>query len=137
MKISPPITKQDEAPAGWNLEPDEPDGASPATQNSKLKTQNSKSPTGLHHYTLLAGLLIVFAGLVTFVAPTDPDVWWHLRDGRLIIESGIPTHDVYSFTALGRPWLLQEWLTEVFMYGLKSLFGYGAVSLLFGVVQAA
>ncbi|MBF6612640.1 MAG: hypothetical protein IVW55_05870 [Chloroflexi bacterium] len=91
----------------------------------------------LHRYTLIAGLLIVFVGLVTFVAPTDPDVWWHLSNGRLILDSGIPSHDVYSFTAQGRPWLVQEWLTEVVMYSLKSLFGYGVLSLLFGMLQAA
>lgn len=90
----------------------------------------------LHRYSLLAGLLIAFVGLVTFVAPTDPDVWWHLANGKLITTSGIPTHDVYSFTANGRPWLVQEWLTEVVMYGLKSVFGYGALSLFFGCLQA-
>jgi hypothetical protein len=37
---------------------------------------------GLHRYTLLAWLLIAFVGLVTLVAPTDPDVWWHLRTGQ-------------------------------------------------------
>ena len=92
---------------------------------------------GLHRYTLLAALLVAFVGLVTFAAPTDPDVWWHLRNGQLILESGIPTHDVYSFTAGGREWLVQEWLTEVGMYLLKGALGYGALSLLFGILQAA
>ena len=91
---------------------------------------------GLHRYSLLAGLLIAFVGLVTFVAPTDPDVWWHLKNGELILTSGVPTHDVYSYTANGRPWFVQEWLTEVAMYGLKSTLGYGALSLLFGLLQA-
>ena len=92
---------------------------------------------GVHRYTLLAGVLIAFVGLVTFVAPTDPDVWWHMRNGQLILDSGIPTHDVYSYTAQGRPWLVQEWLTEAIMYTIKSTLGYGVLSLLFGVLQAA
>jgi hypothetical protein len=119
-------------------EPGSEDTTSPeaVVENSKFKIQNPKLPKGLHRYTLLAGLLIVFVGLVTFLAPTDPDVWWHLRNGKLIVESGIPAGDVYSFTAQGRPWLVQEWLTEVVMYGLKSLLGYGALSLLFGILQA-
>lgn len=91
---------------------------------------------GLHRYSLLAGLLIAFVGLVTLVAPTDPDVWWHLTNGNLILSSGVPTHDVYSYTASGRPWFVQEWLTEVMMYGLKTVFGYGALSLFFGLLQA-
>ena len=91
---------------------------------------------GLHRYTLLAVLLIAFTGLVTLVAPTDPDVWWHLRDGQLILNSGVPTTDVYSFTAYGRPWFAQEWLTEVVMYVVKSAFGYGVLSIVFGLLQA-
>jgi hypothetical protein len=92
---------------------------------------------GLHRYSLLAGLLIAFVGLVTFVAPTDPDVWWHLKNGELILASGVPTQDVYSYTAAGRPWFVQEWLTEAIMYGIKETLGYGALSLLFGLLQAA
>jgi hypothetical protein len=94
-------------------------------------------PLKLHRYTLLVALMIAFAGLSIFVAPTDPDAWWHLRNGQLIVESGVPHSDVYSWTAEGRPWLVQEWLTEVVMYGLKSAFGYGALSLLFGLFAAA
>jgi hypothetical protein len=98
---------------------------------------NSPARASLHNYTLLAALLIVFVGLVTFLAPTDPDVWWHLRNGRLILEQGVPNQDVYSFTALGRPWLVQEWLTEAALYAIQSTIGYGALSLLFGLAQAA
>ncbi len=100
-------------------------------------TVKNRARAGLHPYTLLAALLIVFVGLVTFLAPTDPDVWWHLRDGRLVLEQGIVNQDPYSYTALGRPWYLQEWLTEVTMYTVKTTLGYGALSLLFGLAQAA
>lgn len=92
---------------------------------------------GVHRYSLLAGLVLTFVALVAFLAPTDPDVWWHLRNGQLVLSSGVPHADVYSFTASGREWLVQEWLTEVVMYSLKSAFGYGALSLLFGLLQAA
>ena len=92
---------------------------------------------GLHRYTLLAGLLLAFVGLVTLLAPTDPDVWWHLRNGQLILDSGVPHTDVLSFTAYGRMWIVHEWLAEVVMYVVKSALGYGVLSLLFGVFQAA
>src|SRR3954452_7510426 len=92
---------------------------------------------GLHRYTLLAGLLLAFVGLVILLAPTDPDVWWHLRNGQLILDSGVPHSDVFSFTAYGRIWIVHEWLAEVVMYVVKSALGYGVLSLLFGVFQAA
>ena len=100
-------------------------------------TAKNRARAGLHPYTLLAALLIVFVGLVTYLAPTDPDVWWHLRDGQMVLERGIVNQDPYSYTALGRPWYLQEWLTEVTMYTVKSTLGYGVLSLLFGLAQAA
>lgn len=103
---------------------------------SEKTAPTARALRGLHRYTLFAGLLIAFTGVVTFVAPTDRDVWWHLSNGKLILESGLPARDVYSFTAEGRPWLVQEWLTEVVMYQLKSAFGYSALSLLFGLLQA-
>jgi hypothetical protein len=90
----------------------------------------------LHRYTLLAGLLVTFAGLATLVAPTDPDAWWHLRNGQLVLESGVPHRDVYSWTAEGRDWFVQEWLTEVVMYAVQQSLGYGALSFLFGAFQA-
>lgn len=74
--------------------------------------------------------------MLCFVTPTDPDVWWHLRDGQLIAASGIPSHDVYSYTATGRTWLVQEWLTELIMYGLKQTFGYLSLTVLFAILQA-
>jgi hypothetical protein len=108
-----------------------------STESKLSRSLSSLFRMGLHRYALLAGLLLAFVGLVTLVAPTDPDVWWHLRDGKLILESGVPHTDVYSFTAYGRTWLVQEWLTEVVMYGIKSSLGYGALSMLFGLFQAA
>src|SRR5690242_20645014 len=116
---SPPTTAEVEPTVDSDLIPSASANTHAAAANPKSKNQKSRFPQGLHRYTLLAGLLIVFVGLVTFVAPTDPDVWWHLRNGKLILDSGVPSHDVYSFTAQGRPWLVQEWLTEVVMYGLK------------------
>ena len=33
---------------------------------------------------------------------TDPDFWWHLRTGQLIVDTGaIPKVDPFSFTAAG------------------------------------
>src|ERR1700674_5201012 len=54
----------------------------------------------------------------------DPDFWWHLRTGKLIFDSGIPRHDVFSWTAAGRPWVAHEWLSEAIMYAVESMFGY-------------
>ena len=58
---------------------------------------------------------------------TEFDIWWHLRAGQYILSHHtVPTHDVFSFTAKGRPWITHEWLFEVIaflIYQVGSLSG--------------
>ncbi len=81
-------------------------------------------------------LAVVLAVLVALpLAKTvDPDFWWHLRTGRLIVGSGIPRHDPFSWTAAGKAWVTHEWLSEVVIYGVESTLGYLGNVLLFGAV---
>jgi hypothetical protein len=61
---------------------------------------------------LLLGLLSVTARRAT-----DPDLWWHLRTGQWIVETGhIPHADPFSFTRAGQTWVSHEWLSEVVFY---------------------
>jgi hypothetical protein len=71
-------------------------------------------------------LAVLFAvlGTLPVVRDVDPDFWWHLRTGELIFDSGIPRHDVFSWTAAGRPWVAHEWLSEAIIYAVESAFGY-------------
>ncbi|HLW17335.1 MAG TPA: hypothetical protein VKV69_08275, partial [Actinomycetota bacterium] len=57
----------------------------------------------------------------------DPDLWWHLKTGALIVRNhAIPAVDPFSYTAAGRHWIVQEWLSEVILYGIHKAFGlYG------------
>ncbi|MEX0786908.1 MAG: hypothetical protein WD939_09745 [Dehalococcoidia bacterium] len=82
---------------------------------------------------LLTGVLyLVFFGF-GFASFTDPDYWWHLRTGELIVDTlSVPRHDVFSFTAAGAPQLNHQWLSEVAIYLSVSGPGY-AVTLGFFV----
>src|ERR1700751_5572919 len=57
----------------------------------------------------------------------DPDLWWHLKTGALIVHNhAIPAVDPFSYTAAGGHWIVQEWLSEVILYGIHKWFGlYG------------
>ncbi|TMD43188.1 MAG: hypothetical protein E6I88_02175, partial [Chloroflexi bacterium] len=47
---------------------------------------------------VLRALLFVAVFSLAAVPPLDPDLWWHLANGRLIVLTGsIPHADVYSF----------------------------------------
>ncbi|MDA8219072.1 MAG: hypothetical protein M0Z94_15820 [Dehalococcoidales bacterium] len=85
-------------------------------------------------HTAIAGLGFLCLFAANFMAPTDPDYWWHLRTGQLIAETGaVPTHDVFSYTAFGRPWVTQEWLAELAMYWLNAVGGYATVVAAFSL----
>lgn len=58
----------------------------------------------------------------------DPDFWWHLRTGQVIVETRtIPSQDPFSFSAAGRPWTAHEWLFEVALFLLYRAGGLAAV----------
>ena len=68
----------------------------------------------------------------------DPDYYWHVTAGRLIVEGGaVPSTDPFSFTWQGQPWTPHEWLSEAVMHLLASSVGPGTTLLIFGAVAAA
>lgn len=82
---------------------------------------------------LLLGLFVMAASHVT-----DPDFWWHLRTGQLIVETRqVPHTDPYSFTRSGQPWIAHEWLSEVMIYGIYRAAGWSGLIIFFALVIAA
>lgn len=84
-------------------------------------------------------LVIVAMGLFAMaVRPaTDPDLWWHLRAGQLIVQTRtVPHVDPFSFTRAGQPWIAHEWLSEVILYTLYSHIGGTGLILVFGLITA-
>ena len=67
----------------------------------------------------------------------DPDVWWHLRTGQLIVQNHALFHaDPYSFTKFGAPWIDHEWLSQLLIFGVYKSAGWSGLSVVFGVVIA-
>lgn len=64
----------------------------------------------------------------------DPSFLTHLATGRIILDSGFPREDPYTFTAAGEPWVVQSWLAGVGYAGLERWFGLGAIRVLVAVV---
>jgi len=69
---------------------------------------------------------------------TDPDVWWHLRTGQLIVHNHAVFHaDPYSFTRFGQSWVDHEWLSQILIFGVYRLAGWGGLIAGFGAAIAA
>jgi len=67
----------------------------------------------------------------------DNSFFTHLATGRLIVGgSGIPHHDVYSFTARGAPWVVQSWLASVLYGWVDSWWGGQGLRVLMGLTTA-
>ena len=98
-----------------------PDLANPAFAPARSETQ----PSGIRSVirsafsfpVMLAFALAMLAVLTVQDRFHDPDLWWHLKAGELIVTTGsVPTTDPFSFTAQGSAWTAHEWLSEVIFF---------------------
>ncbi|MDP9443893.1 MAG: hypothetical protein M3P83_05905 [Actinomycetota bacterium] len=110
------------------------------TAVSEQRVETSPSGAALpaqHGRGLDAGVpLVVLAAAFVAAQPlSDPDVWWHLRTGELILEEGLVSADPWSFMS-AKHWQLHEWLSEVLMYAAYAAAGYAGVVGLVSVTVA-
>ena len=95
----------------------------------------------INFFTTRRPLTVILAlGLFTMTirGVSDPDVWWHLRTGELIVQQHhVPHTDPFSFTRSGQPWTNHEWLSDVIIYSVYRATGFGGLMLFFGIVIAA
>jgi hypothetical protein len=86
--------------------------------------QSAPEPWG----RLLLASLPALAFLLGCTPMSDFDVWWHLRTGQLILQSGaVPRVDLFTYTNATRPWIDVHWLFQV---GLALLYSVGGASAL-------
>jgi hypothetical protein len=84
-------------------------------------------------------LFVVTLGVLLFSVflakgPWDSDFYWHIRTGELIAHGQLPRTDPFSFTWLGMPWTLHEWLGELILYWLVDGLGYMRAVLIYALV---
>jgi hypothetical protein len=82
---------------------------------------------------MLCGLLVGAVFGVVRGFNVDPDLWWHIRTGELILSTRRwPTTDPYSYTSFGAPWMACEWLGDVLfaaVYRQSGLRGLQALQI--------
>jgi len=87
---------------------------------------------------LLAGIYTIIL-LLSISQIKNYDVWWHLKTGEIIFNTGrIPHHDIYSYTKAGARWIDHEWLSQLVFYLSYRFFDlYGVVALRIAIVLAS
>ena len=72
----------------------------------------------------IAALFLLRAPHPAASGSVDPDVYWHLLYGHEILRSGtIPTADAWSWTLVGKPYHLTQWLGEVLIAFAEQIGG--------------
>ena len=65
----------------------------------------------------------------------DPDFWWHLRAGQLILaHGGLLATDPFTYTVASHHWTMHEWLSEVLYAALQSRGGLSLIVLVLSIV---
>ena len=81
---------------------------------------------------LLAIMFVLALPLALASSPkifNDGDVSWHIAAGEWILaHGGIPTVDPFSYTAVGQPWVVTEWLADAILGFAYRLGGYSGLS---------
>ncbi len=113
--------------------PAAPIATEPAAETSSPPFVGARWPS----FLVLGALTLVFLA-VAIQKIYVPDIWWQMRMGQLVLESGWPRVDTLSYTAAGNPWIEMRWIFGVLAYLLWKLGGAAALiivqTILFAVV---
>lgn len=86
----------------------------------------------------IADVAIVATGFMVWlprpaIPLIDGDVWWHLRAGEEVLETGrIPSVESWSIVGAGLSWTSQDWLSNVIMAAVYRLGDMGPTALSIG-----
>ena len=105
-------------------------------------TADTRLPALVSHIGISGrGLALVAGFLALLMRPAlfDPDYYWHIETGRLIVAQwAVPRTDPFSFTAANQAWVAHEWLFEAFLYlvfAAAGSFGVKLMTALFGIAS--
>ena len=90
-------------------------------------------------FPAMLGMLLVGAVFGTVRSfNVDPDLWWHIKTGELILSTHRwATTDPYSYTAKGMPWMSCEWLGDVVFAAVYRIGGLRGLEALLVVLGSA
>lgn len=79
----------------------------------------------------------IFGVLSTLATVGDPDLFWHLAQGRQTVTEGLARVDSFSWSVNGMPVLTDQWLGQVIWYEAYAGLGWNGIILLRAILVAA
>ncbi len=82
--------------------------------------------------------VIVFIVLVGWLPVLDPDFFWHLKTGEVVVaERALLTRETFSHTAFDQPITVTGWFFDVLLYSVWELAGEVGVKVLMAIFLTA
>jgi len=94
-------------------------------------------PGGPRLDTLFTAVFALFGWAIGVERLSDNSFFWHLRTGQLILDTGFPHTDPFSFSAAGTHWVVQSWLAEVAYAVVDRVTGPFGIRVLVGLTGVA
>jgi hypothetical protein len=108
------------------------------TSESDIDLTIQMAPSVRLLMNLLSLLIIAFALLMAIEKVHNNDIWWHLKTGQWILETGtIPVTDPFTFTTPGAAWIPHYWLSDVLFAAVFHVSGVGGLILFKALIVAA
>lgn len=82
-------------------------------------------------------IVVIFVSILFFVKSyflLDPDFGWHIKMGGLILKSGIPQTDPFSYTMPSYPFVDHEWLTNILLFIGHERIGWIGLVIIFSLI---
>ncbi len=96
------------------------------------------APSPARTRLLIAALTVLVAGVALCVDRNrSGDLYLQLFTGRFVSEHGFVTHDPFPTIGQGRPWLNQQWLSELGFYAAARSIGITGLTVLYAALIAA
>jgi tetratricopeptide (TPR) repeat protein len=104
------------------------------SQPTTLPTAEARPERSRWIATRVDGLLVALFLILTFLLGAfplkDADIYWHLRTGDLIRQTGkVPHKDIFTFTQEGTPWIDLHWVFQVSISWLHEKGGVVALNI--------
>lgn len=80
---------------------------------------------------IIASLGFLFA----YYPSTDPDTFFHLASGQMILEHGVFKTEFFCLVSEGNPVINHEWLFDVFLYVFYEIFGDTGITICKGLLS--
>jgi len=94
-------------------------------------------PWQIAAFASLTAIAIYAFSLYTPAIFNDGDTFWHIRAGQwMLAHRAVLDLDVFSRPFLGKPWITQEWLSEILMAASYQFAGWSGVAVATGLAMA-